>query len=308
MRRLRRFAALILWLLILIATTEMCAAQAGVPRRHHPWGRFGKGAWRVSRVATETLDDRGLVTDTTLTETRTTLESVDDTGITLKISVTLEVAGKRIETEPQIVQQGFNGELLTANSQLRTVGSERLIVDGQPYPCQVQQLETVTNGKRSVTKTYYCDEVAPYVLRTESTMLDGEEDARLAQTVTEVITLDLPYKILSRVRRTAHFKAVQETPKGKTISMVVQSLEVPGGVVFQSTKELDANDRPIRRSTMELVGYGGDIDSHDLSSDPSELASQSPKVGIIRLLNRVIARDDRRSPMNDDQPLTAGHQ
>lgn len=308
MRRLRRFAACTAWLLILIATTEMCAAQAGVPRRHHPWGRFGKGAWRVARVATETLNDRGQVTDTTLTETRTTLEEVDNDGVTLKIQVALEVAGKRIETEPQIVRQGFNGESSTSTSQVRTVGSERLTVDGRPYPCQVQQVETTTGGKRTVTKTYYCDEVAPYVLRTESTMLDGEGDARLAQTVTEVIALDLPFRILSRMRRTAHFKAVQETPKGKTISLVVQSLEVPGGVVFQSTKELDVNDRPVRRSTMELVGFGGDVEQAEGAPLANGERGQTAKVGLIRLLNRVIARSDHRPPATDDRALSADPQ
>jgi len=280
----------------------MCAAQAGVPRRHHPWGRFGKGAWRVARVATETLNDRGQVTDTTLTETRTTLEEVDDEGVALKIQVTLEVAGKKIETEPQLVRQGFNGEL-AHSSQMRTVGSERLTIDGRPYPCQVQQLETIVAGKKTITKTYYCDEVAPYVLRTESTILDGEGDTRLAQTVTEVIALDLPFPILSRLRRTAHFKAIQQGPKGKTISLVVQSLEVPGGIVFQSTKELDPNDRPIRRSTMELVSFGGMVDATVESRGAEggrDLAGQTPKLGILRLLNRVIARADQR-------PSAAGH-
>jgi hypothetical protein len=316
MRRLRRVASLAIWLSVFIAISDDCSAQAGVPRRHHPWGRFGRGAWRVARVATETLDERGQVTDTTLTETRTTLEDVDDEGVTLKINVTLEVAGKKIETEPQIVRQGFNGEPSAPNSQVRTVGSERLIIDGRPYPCQVQQVETTAGGKKTVTKTYYCDEAAPYVLRTESTMLDGEGQARLAQTVTEVIAIDLPFPILSRLRRTAHFKAVQETPRGRTISLVVQSVEVPGGVVFQTTKELDANDRPIRRSTMQLVGYGGDVHRESSAEERGQpgrdggvVAGRTPKVGILRLLNRVIARSDRQPPPTDeDQPLSSDHQ
>jgi hypothetical protein len=225
--------------------------------------------------------------------------------VTLRIAVALEVAGKRIETEPQLVRQGFNGEPGASNSQVRTVGTERLMVDGRPYPCQVQQLETMAAGKKTVTKTYYCNEVAPYVLRTESTMLDGDADARLAQTVTEVIALDLPFPILSRLRRTAHFKAVQETPKGKTISLVVQSLEVPGGVVFQSTKELDSNNRPIRQSTMELVSFGGHVDKTadtTLAGGERNARGQTAKVGLIRLLNRVIARADQRPTTADGEP------
>ena len=84
-------------LTVLVWCPMSFAQQSGACREYHPWGEFQPGAWKLVRVLTETLDENGLVTGTTTTETRTTLMQADERGITLEIATTVEVAGKRFE-------------------------------------------------------------------------------------------------------------------------------------------------------------------------------------------------------------------
>ena len=86
--------------------------------RLHPWGRFAARAWKLVRVVTETLDERGQVVSTSTADTRTTLVGLDDDGVTLEVQACVEVAGKRFQAEPQTVKQGFHGELAVPNLKL----------------------------------------------------------------------------------------------------------------------------------------------------------------------------------------------
>ena len=59
----------------------------------HVWGRFGVGTWKQARIITETLNAKGQVVDTTITETKTTLTKADSRQLSLRIEATVEVAG-----------------------------------------------------------------------------------------------------------------------------------------------------------------------------------------------------------------------
>ena len=86
--------------------------DVGVGKAHHPWGQFKPGAWKVVRVVAESLDEKGVVTSTSSTETKTTLLKVEKDGITLGIEVEVEVAGKIFRPEPRTVKQSFYGEMV----------------------------------------------------------------------------------------------------------------------------------------------------------------------------------------------------
>jgi hypothetical protein len=88
------------WCLVL-AAAQLAAAQlaAGHAQEHpfaqHPWAKFGVGSWKQVRARNESLNDAGRVVSTSITDTRTTLIGVTDSEYTIRIDVSVEVAGKR---------------------------------------------------------------------------------------------------------------------------------------------------------------------------------------------------------------------
>ena len=90
----------------------LCSAESvAALRQRHPWGRFEPGAWKLVRVVTETLDERGQVVSTSTTESKTTLKKVEDNEVTLLVELVVEIGGRRLDSEPQTVRQGFHGEM-----------------------------------------------------------------------------------------------------------------------------------------------------------------------------------------------------
>lgn len=228
-----------------------------VPREHHPWGRFKTGSWKQVRVVTETLDAQGKVTGTSKTETKSTLVDTDESGYTLEVEVTVEVAGKRFSAQPQFVRQGFNGE---AEGQ-RLVSFKRLgpsvcTVNGRMIPSDVRQLVLNGGDQKRTTTVHYAAAVEPYVLKRESSTTDAAGQTTLSQNLVEVVALDMPQKIHGQMKTVSHTKTVNARPSGKTVTLEVHCLDVPGTVVSHTSKELDESDRVVRRSTLELVDYG----------------------------------------------------
>ncbi len=87
-------------------------------------------------------------------------------------------------------------------------------------------------------------------------MVDAEGKG-IAEETYEVVSLNMPCKILTRVRPAIHVKAVAKDAKGTTTeTYAFLSVDVPGGLVCHVAKEFDGGHRVIRKSTMELVDYG----------------------------------------------------
>ena len=120
--------------LLLVLVVGRCATAGAVEiaalRQHHPWARFRPGSWKQVRLATETLDAEGKVTTTSIARTRTTLSSVGDDGVTLKVEATIELAGKQIESEPQVVKQGWHGDVADRETTIEDLGEDQLTIAG----------------------------------------------------------------------------------------------------------------------------------------------------------------------------------
>ncbi len=258
-RSTARVARCAFWIAILALLADgrtVHGQELGVCRQHHPWGDFEPGAWKLVRVVTETLDEQGLVTGTSTTDTRTTLLEMSDYGITLEVATTVEVAGKRFEAEPQTVDQGYWGQIETQTLQPGPAQPTKIAVGERTIPCQVQQIEIRASNTKTVSRIHYSDEITPHVLRRESstTNLDGTE--KLGETLIEVVSLDMPFRVLSEIQSTAHVRSVNKHPKGSVHTLAITSGKVPGGVVSHWSKELDRAGRVVRRSTLELLDYG----------------------------------------------------
>jgi hypothetical protein len=222
----------------------------------HVWGRFDPGTWKRVRIITDTLNDRGGVADTTTTETKTTLLRADAKRLTLRIEATVDVAGKRFECQPQTVECGYYGESANEPAELKTLGSEPLTVDGRQVPSRIEQVVATAGKEKQVTQMFLSDAVEPYVLKRETAVFkkDGNtlDDP---QTTSEVIALDVPYRVLHEVKSTAYERTIQRSARGTNVTLDVTSVDVPGGIVARTSKELDSQGRVLRRSTLELVDY-----------------------------------------------------
>jgi len=233
------------------------APQADLsPRDLHVWGRFDPGTWKRVRIVTETLSEKGAVVDTTTTETKTTLVRADAGHLTLRIEATVEVAGRRFDSPPQTVEYGYYGESPGQRSEAKFVGSEQLTIDGRQVPCEIRQVVATSSQQKQVTRMYLSNDVEPFVLKRETKVVkdNGVEDSD-QQTQVEVIALDMPYRVLHDIKSAAYERTIQQTPRGTNITLDVTCVDVPGGIVARTSKEMNSQGRLVRRSTLELVDY-----------------------------------------------------
>jgi hypothetical protein len=102
--------------------------------------------------------------------------------------------------------------------------------------------------------------VAPYILKRESVTTDPEGKSVLNEATTEVITLNMPVKVQGATKNGSYVKTVHKSANGTVAIMATVLPEVPGGVVSNSSREIDKTGRLVRQSTLELVDFGTDPD------------------------------------------------
>ncbi len=241
-----------LWVMLIPALG--LGQETGITRKHHPWGRFEAGAWKRVQVVTETFDDERTLTSTA--ETKTTLQEIADDGVTLLIESVVEVGGKRIQAEPQTVKQSWHGEPANQDVKISHLGDGEVVIQNRKIPCKIQQLELTGPASKTTTKIYYSDTFEPFILRRETVKKDAEGNTQFGETTAEVVGVDVPCRILANVRKTFDVEVVHKHTKGTTTTSAVTSMLVPGGVIYQTSKEYDGEGRLIRRSTLKLLEYG----------------------------------------------------
>jgi hypothetical protein len=232
------------------------AEEAGISARHHSWGRFQPGAWKLVRVVTESLDEGGHVIAVNNTETKTSLLRVDADAVVLEVEVGVEVAGKQFDGQPQHLKQGFHGELAGGEVKFLPAVVAEVSIEGQKIPCRSQEIEVAGPNGRTLVSVFFSDTRSPYVLRRRSKTTDVGGTNVLSETLSEVVVLDMPHRVLAEIKDVACIKTVQKSSKGLVTTLAMSSRDVPGGVVYQTTKETDTSGHLVRRSTLDLVNYG----------------------------------------------------
>jgi hypothetical protein len=224
----------------------------------HPWGKFEAGAWKRIHLVTESYNEQGKLVSTDRTDSKTTLFDLDDDSLTLETQTCVEMAGKRFESEPQMVKQGFHGEAISPNSKIKDSAAGHVEIDDRKVPCQVLKLETINGANKTATTIYYSVSMAPSILKRESKTTDMEGKNVLSEMTTTLLSMEMPYSIDGKIRAVAQQKTVQKSPKGTVVMLTVLCPDIPGGIVSQSSKELDAGGRIVRRSILTLVDYGSE--------------------------------------------------
>jgi hypothetical protein len=251
---------LLAWLLASASPAVSLGQSIAPARQRHPWARFEPGAWKLVRVVTETFDERGALANTSTTETKTTLKKVEDDGVTLLVETVVEIGGKRLDAEPQTIKQGLHGEPAGQGAKIKDAGAAKVTIEGREYPCRIEEVESTASNIKTLTKTYYSAAVAPYALRRESIATDVQTGATIGETEWHVAGLAMACRILRDIRRAAQVRSVYRHAKGTTTTSSITSIDVPGGIVCHTARELDGNSRLVRRSSLELVAYGVEPD------------------------------------------------
>jgi len=202
------------------------------------------------------MDDKGNFKSASTTETKTTLIGVDSTGCDLQTEVTVEVAGKRFVAQPRQVRLEFEGGNTGNQTALRKVGDKSWDLGGKAIKCLALEAVRTNSDTRVTSRLDYSNSVPPFLLRRETVTTNADGKRVLEQTMMEAIAVEMPQKVLSELKSGAHLRTVQKQPNGSTITLEVVCLDVPGGVVAHTSKELDASGRLLRRSTLELLDYG----------------------------------------------------
>lgn len=235
---------------------ERAKGHVAIAPEHHPWGRFEPGAWKLVHVVTETLDEKGEVVSRSTTETKTTLVKVEEDGVTLRVEVSVKVAGKQFNAEPQTVKQGFHGELIGEHLRIKEVGKGEVTIEQRKIPCRVLRLENSGSTSNTVTNLYYSVEVAPYILRRESVTTDLDGDTTLSETTVKVIALNAHCEGFDQKMQWVRVEAVHKHPKGTVTTTALTSPDLPGGIRWHKSEELDKSGHATRRSTLEMVKFG----------------------------------------------------
>jgi hypothetical protein len=251
-----RTASAVLISLLLISSPLAAADDDDVAlRKFHPWGRFHVGSWSRVRIVTETINEQGDVASTSVTDTKSTLVERGLESYSLELESSVEVAGKKIPSQPKTVKLGYAGENLSEQLSYRNVDSDRVSINGRSINCLVQEVEIVGVGQKLVSLVRYADGVAPFVLQRKTTQTDLVRPAKPQETEFEVIALNLPMKVCGVMHDTARTRQLQRGPRGTTETFSVVSSLVPGEVVSQGSEKSDDQGKIIHRSTLELVNF-----------------------------------------------------
>ncbi len=238
-------------LLVLGLGPARAVGAADLPREIHPWGRFEAGAWKIVLATSEGV---GGTAEVLTTDTRTTLEGLDDKGVTLRVEVLVEVAGKRFRAEPQTIRQGVYGEPPGDNAIVVDLGEQKLTVQGREFACRVAEVRVQGSAAQLNSKIFYTVAGSAMVLRRESVKTDLE--GRILEELTaETVSVDIPCKVGSAMFSGYQIRTEQKFPGGTSTTLAVFVREIPGGMVCQTTKEFDEGGRLVRRTSFELVDY-----------------------------------------------------
>jgi hypothetical protein len=264
MMRLRVF--LLIALSAATLAVSRCAGQdLTLPPDKHPWGRFPVGSWKSVRVVSDLLDEQGQVATNTVTETKTTLIAADKTGYSLRIDSTVEVAGKRFASQPQIARHGYNGESTGQTVTVKKLGDGELVIDGRAVPVELRQAVFTEEGVTRVSTIHFSNDIAPYVLKRE-TRTEGVPDDQANKTLVETVSLELPQIVRNASTTGVFLKTTRQSPQGTKVTLEVLCDAVPGGVVRHWANEADASKKSVRRSALELVDYS--IGARPTTVDP----------------------------------------
>ena len=235
---------------------------------------------------TENFDNDGKLANTSVSLNKTTVDEITPDRVTLKIESTLEVAGQRIASPAQQIKQGYAGEQVGQSVSVTKAQGVPVVVDGLEIPCETRQVEILGGATKEVNLISFTSQSKPKVLRRRSTTSDVASSNVTQEATSDVVALDLPLRVLDETKTAYLVRQVHRSDRSTTTTWSFQVDDVPGEVVSHSSKKLDAQGKVVRRSTLELVGYG-DETADSYSDGVRARARRHKRASITASLNRL---------------------
>lgn len=244
-----------IWSVILAATPALACAQDSSERGRHHWGRFQPGTWAQTRQTVESFNEDGQVVTVTTHDTVTTIKSVDDEKVTLVTEVTHVVAGRLVMATPreQVIRYTV-GDDATGRSITPVTTEGTIQVGFLNLPCTTLTYE-IKNDE--FTRSYVEHRnlnIHPFIFDREIVSTAGGQV--VASSKTSTLAIDMPVMIQGEIRPCAFVKTtIKDKDSAKTIFEEI-CIDVPGGVVRYSEKDMDLSGKMLKRTTKELVDFG----------------------------------------------------
>jgi hypothetical protein len=242
----------------LAASGGQADANDALLQQAHAWGRCAKGAWRKVRIVTENFDERGKLASSSITENKTTVDEITADRVTLKVEATVEVAGQKFPSQPQIIKLGYAGEQTGQSVSIKPLADATLSIAGRRIECRTEQIEILGGAAKEVTLISYAPQLTPTILKRQSTISDAASGKTTQESVSEVSVFEKRVRVLGEERTAFSVRQILRTDRGNTTTESDHVRDIPGEVVAQSSKKSDNEGRMVRRSTLELIGYGLD--------------------------------------------------
>jgi hypothetical protein len=96
------------------------------------------------------------------------------------------------------------------------------------------------------------------------------------------------------MKSTAYERTIQRTSKGANVTLDVICVDVPGGIVARTSKEMDSDGHLVRRSMLELVDYHV-VDDGDDSNNVTANGSNGSASGDINSAQNLTRRQAKRA-------------
>lgn len=253
MRAASRFCPVVVALGI-ACIVVLCPGQSSA-REYQDWLGFGKGSWRKERIVSEALDKQtGKVIETSVTETTKTLISRNKKSVTLKIVSTVDVAGKKFDSQPTMVTYFLHGQQADEPVVVDQLDSEKIKIENKEYSCHVRRVTISGAETKRVVTSYYTDSKSRFILQRKIAAYDQDGESKFTSYLV-VIGLEMPEQVLGEIKSATHLRTVHKNQKSTTTTFSIRCRNVPGEIVSSSVKETDTSGQVMRRSTMRLVEY-----------------------------------------------------
>jgi hypothetical protein len=160
--------------------------------------------------------------------------------------------GGGFPTDPQLIERSFEDPPPEAIS----IGEEAVTIKGRDFPTEIVQ--TVTNGSdtKRTTTLHLCRHTNPQVLKRVTVAKDPQSDQVKSHTTVTVTELDKSVDVLGDLRSCWIVTTVIKVGDRTVTTTETHCADVPGELVKRTTEEHNSDGRLVRRSELELVGYG----------------------------------------------------
>lgn len=240
----------------LLPALSLVGQEEFAPRELHPWAKLRPGSWKRVRNVVETIDKSGAVTAVTRTESTTTLNELTNDSYTLCVETTIELGDRTIASPPRYSKLSIHGGPPGQTVAVKKLGDVELTICGNRILAEQRQVTLSGGDSQRVSVVYFSERIPPYVLKRETTVTDPQGKLPAIQTEVDVVAMEMPYPVADLILPTSYVRSVQRQINGPSlVTLEVHCPEIPGGVVYQSTKKLDSQGNMIERRTSELVAF-----------------------------------------------------